>query len=101
MPSWPFVGYCRSCQDRYSNEVGRAMPRTIDWADPSWTEFQRRREEWLSEFAQFATAAVKRAKPEATVNHQYSTSLHSWTRGSTQAIAAASDYCGGDFYGGF
>ena len=101
MTFWPFVCYCRNCQDRYSKEVGRAMPRTIDWADPSWSQFQRKREAWLAEFARFATAALKRAKPEATVNHQYSTSLHSWTRGSTEAIAAASDYCGGDFYGGF
>ncbi len=101
MTFWPMVCYCTSCTERYAREVGRPIPRTIAWRDPQWIEFQEKREEWLSEFAQFATACVKEAKPEATVNHQFSTSLHSWVRGSTEAIAKASDYCGGDFYGGF
>jgi hypothetical protein len=101
MTFWPMVCSCPHCAARYAREVGGSMPRTIDWGDERWREFQRRREEWIAEFAAFATAAVKHARPSATVNHQYSTSLHSWIRGSTVGIAEASDYCGGDFYGGF
>jgi hypothetical protein len=101
MTFWPMVCYCASCARRWTAEVGGPMPRTIDWRDPRWIEFQKKREEWLSEFARFTTGAVKEVRPKATVNHQYSTSLHSWIRGSTEAIALASDYCGGDFYGGF
>jgi hypothetical protein len=101
MTFWPLVCYCDSCRQRFAREVGGEMPATIDWDNARWVEFQYKREEWLSEFAHFATAALKTAKPEATVDHQFSTSLHDWVRGSTDAIADASDYCGGDFYGGF
>jgi len=101
MTFWPTVCYCPSCTERYAREVGGSMPRTIDWNDPAWVRFQQKREEWLSEFAHFATGCLKKVKPDATVDHQFSTSLHSWMRGATDAIADASDYCGGDFYGGF
>jgi Hypothetical glycosyl hydrolase 6 len=101
MTFWPTVCYCPSCREKYAAEVGGPMPMTIDWHDETWVAFQKKREEWLSDFAQFATRCVKSGRPEATVDHQFSTSLHPWLRGSTDAIAAASDYCGGDFYGGF
>ena len=101
MTFWPSVCYCPSCTERYEAEVGGPMPRVVDWNDPVFVRFQGKREQWLSEFAHFATACLKKVKPKATVDHQFSTSLHTWIRGSTDAIADASDYCGGDFYGGF
>jgi hypothetical protein len=101
MTFWPTVCFCASCRERYAREVGGTMPSTIDWNDGKWVAFQEKREQWLSEFAHFATGVLKKAKPDVTVDHQFSTSLHTWVRGSTDAIADASDYCGGDFYGGF
>jgi Hypothetical glycosyl hydrolase 6 len=101
MTFWPTVCYCPSCQGRYAREVGGTMPVTIDWNDEKWVAFQKKREEWLSDFAHFATGCVKVEKPDVSVDHQFSTSLQTWVRGSTDAIADASDYCGGDFYGGF
>ena len=101
MTFWPAVCYCPFCRERYSREIGGEMPATIDWNDERWLELQQKREDWISEFAHFATRALKKVKPEATVDHQFSTSLHYWVRGSTEGIAMASDYCGGDFYGGF
>ncbi len=101
MTFWPDVCYCDSCRKRYAEEVGGTMPTIIDWRDEKWKTFQKKREEWLRDFAHFATGELKKHKPEATVDHQFSTSLQPWVRGSTEAVAEASDYCGGDFYGGY
>ena len=46
------------------------------------------------------TAEVKKHKPECAVEHQYSTALHMWRYGVNEPIAKASDYAGGDLYGG-
>lgn len=46
MAFWPTVCYCSSCQERYRQEVGGEIPRVIDWADPAWVTFQRKRQEW-------------------------------------------------------
>ena len=51
MTFWPTVCYCPHCQRRFAAEVGGELPRMIDWDDPRWVAFQRRREAWLSEFA--------------------------------------------------
>jgi hypothetical protein len=100
MTFWPMVCYCDSCRKRWEEEVGGKMPVVIDWNDPVWVKFQRKRIEWLGEFAQFATAEVKKNKPDCTVEHQYSTALHFWRCGVTENITLASDYAGGDLYGG-
>jgi len=100
MTFWPIVCYCQSCQERFLRETGKEMPKIINWDNPDWMEFQRKREEWLSEFARVMTEKVKSLKPEVSVEHQFSTPVGNWVLGVTEAIASASDYCGGDFYGG-
>jgi hypothetical protein len=44
----------------------------VDWLDEKWVAFQRKREEWLVEFATLATGTVREHKPAATVEHQAS-----------------------------
>jgi len=100
MTFWPIVCYCPACRERFLKEVGKEPPKIIDWENRDWVEFQRKREDWLSEFAQLATQKAKSSKPGASVEHQFSTCVANWVFGVTQAIADASDYCGGDFYGG-
>ncbi|GHV46581.1 hypothetical protein AGMMS49546_34840 [Spirochaetia bacterium] len=101
MTFWPMVCYCDSCKARWEKEVGGEMPKVVDWNDPKWLTFQRKRIEWLGEFAQFATAEIKKHKPNCAVEHQYSTGVnHFWRFGVTENISQASDYAGGDLYGG-
>jgi len=99
MTFWPAVCYCSHCQARFAQEVGGDLPRTIDWDDPRWVAFQRRREAWLSEFGSFMTAAVKAIKPGVTVEHQASTYPLNWRFGVTTGLVAANDFLQGDFYG--
>ncbi|AEF82375.1 alpha-L-fucosidase [Leadbettera azotonutricia] len=101
MTFWPMVCYCDSCKERWEKEIGGHMPDVVDWNDHAWVKFQRKRIDWLGEFAQFATAEVKKHKPDCSVEHQYSTVVnHNWRFGVNENITLASDYAGGDLYGG-
>jgi hypothetical protein len=101
MTFWPGVCYCSWCKERFAKEVGGEIPTVIDWQDPRWLAFQKKREEWLVEFAAFATGTVKSCKPDITVEHQSSIFTHNWMFGATLGLAEHNDYLGGDFYGGF
>ncbi|MEM2914078.1 MAG: alpha-L-fucosidase [Candidatus Bathyarchaeia archaeon] len=100
MTFWPTICYCLSCKRRYKEETGEEdLPKVINWDDPSWYAFQKKREEWLADFAFFATSAVKKYKPEVAVEHQYSTIITSWIQGVTSLTSDHCDFVGGDFYG--
>lgn len=99
MTFWLGVCYCANCRRRYREETGKDPPMIIDWDDPSWVRFQTKREEWLAEFAAFATSTVKRHKPETAVEHQSSTTVAPWTYGASHLLADHCDYVAGDFYG--
>ncbi len=100
MTFWPTVCYCQNCKRRYEEETGKELPTVIDWDDPDWILFQKKREEWLLEFAALATSTVKKLKPGVTVEHQYSTIAAPWIFAVTERLAEHCDYVGGDFYGG-
>lgn len=101
MPFWPMVCHCNSCKQRYADEIGGELPFEIDWKAEKWLRFQQKREEWMGEFAQFATNLVKEIDPECSVEHQYGNSfIDFWRRGVSENIANASDYIGTDLAGG-
>jgi hypothetical protein len=99
MSFWPGVCYCTHCRERFAREAGGALPPTVDWLDERWVAFQRRREEWLVEFARRATETVRRLKPQATVEHQASTFPLDWVFGVSAPLAVQTDFLQGDFYG--
>jgi hypothetical protein len=100
MTFWPMVCLCNACRMRFRTETGLEAPVRVDWTDGKWLRFQAAREDWLGEFARFATAELKRLRPGISVEHQFSTLTHPWTFGVRTAISDASDYSGGDLYGG-
>jgi hypothetical protein len=100
MTFWPGVCYCRHCEARFRREQDLPLPHVVNWDDPAWRAFQRSREAWMLEFAKSCTRVVKETRPGITVNHQYSTALHSWQLGVPLELTEACDYVGGDFYGG-
>jgi hypothetical protein len=99
MTFWPDVCYCPHCEARFQSEQGKPLPRIVDWNDPVWWKFQASRQAWMLEFAKKITQTVKETRP-ITVTHQCSTIFHDWRRGVSLEIRDASDYIGGDFYGG-
>ncbi len=101
MTFFPEVCYCPSCRKRYMEETGKELPRTVDWQDEDWLAFVYRRDEWIADYACFATSCVKAIKPEVTIEHQFSRITGSWVDGSSEMLMDAVDYSGGDYYGGF
>ncbi len=99
MTFWPSLCFCKYCQQRFADEVGGEIPRKIDWLDPRWVAFARRRETWLAEFAAVATATVRKHKPCATVEHQSSTYPLNWQFGVGAPLVPQNDFLQGDFYG--
>lgn len=102
MTFWPKPCYCKSCKARFKKETGNDIPVIVDWNDPIWLEYQRKREEWMSEFAVLATNTVKMILPECTVNHNTSPQmLFSWYFAPSIGVMNACDYLGGDVYSDF
>jgi alpha-L-fucosidase len=100
MTFWPAVCYCANCRSRFEQEAGGAPPETIDWQDERWRAFQRKREEWIVEFARFATELVKSRKPDVSVEHNSAATTSPWRLATSLALVDANDYIGGDLYGG-
>lgn len=99
MTFWVGVCYCDACQARWQQEAGGEMPRTIDWLDERWVTLQRKREQWLADFAAVCTDTVRRFEPGATVEHQSSSYPLNWTFGAASPLIAHNDFLQGDFYG--
>ncbi len=97
---WPCICHCNSCKEKYYNETGEEIPNIIDWFDKGWTRFQKKREDWMTEFVDLITSTVKDIRPQVTVEHQFATAARFWRAGTTEGIIKASEYAGGDLYGG-
>jgi hypothetical protein len=99
MTFWVGVCYCAHCRRRFAAEVGGEMPETVDWLDPRWVALQRKREQWLGEFAALCTGTVRALRPEASVEHQASTYPLNWGFGVAQPLVEHNDFLQGDFTG--
>lgn len=99
MTFWVGVCYCDHCRKRFADEVGGEMPVTVDWLDPRWVALQKKREEWLAEFASIPSETVRKLKPGASVEHQSSTYPLNWSFGVGRALVGQNDFLQGDFYG--
>lgn len=63
--------------------------------------FQRTREKWITEFAQYITDSVKNINKEITVEHNVSHLLSSWIQSLPSQITYANDFLQGDYYGSY
>lgn len=99
MTFWPAVCYCPHCTQRFWREHQVEPPRTVDWKDPLWRSFQKAREQWMLDFAMTVTQTIKQTRP-VSVYQQFSTVMLPWQFAVSMEQNDASDFCGGDFYGG-
>ncbi len=98
---WPYtVCYCGHCRRRYHDETGQDLPKIVNWEDPAWVAFQRRREAWMTEVVERITATARRLQPGVSVGHQCAAWSTGWLSGISSAFFAQHDYLSGDFYGG-
>ncbi len=96
---WPTVCVCAQCRQRYWEETGTEIPRTVDWFDPAWCAFQSARERWLSEYVQTISTHLKTLDPALTVYHNFGVALGHWAFGVPFESAAHHDFLGGDLFG--
>ncbi|MDR3336335.1 MAG: alpha-L-fucosidase [Treponema sp.] len=101
MAFWPMICYCPSCCARFKKETGKDIPEIVDWTNGDWLQFQDARERWMSDFTAYTTGELKKLRPELSIEHQYSIATFAWTFGIRSSASDASDYVGGDLYGGF
>lgn len=101
MPFLPEVCFCPSCKEKYYRQSGHELPTIIDWSDPVFREYQLIREKWMGEFAAFSTKCVKEIRHEVTIEHNMAVASAPWQFATSDFVADACDYVGGDLYGGY
>ncbi len=98
---WLHPCYCPECRKRWKREVGGELPEVEDWSDYRWQLHMEKRRQWMGEFAQFATDTLKKYAPHASVEHNLaSIGEPDRYRGNAEEVLLASDFAGGDLYGG-
>ncbi len=100
MLHWPHMCYCPACQERYQRERGRELPRKGSCTAAEWIDFCDSSAAWMGEWAQAVTDYVKSKAPDLPVEHNFAASASGFEFGCRDGVASASDYVGGDLYGG-
>lgn len=100
MTFWPGICRCPHCQMRFLKETGNSwIPAVENWNDPVFVALQKKREEWIGEFAEYVTAVSKEFMPHASVEHNYAYGVAGdWNQASSERVSQACDYVGGDLH---
>ena len=97
---WADICRCDSCKKRFSEEAGGDIPLEIDWKNEKWLAFDKKRREWMGEFASLVTNETKRLMPGISVEHNYASGVAGdWFCAAGEDVNEACDYTGGDLYG--
>lgn len=93
---WRMMCYCPHCRRRFKDETGYELPEKVDWQDPVWLTYLRKREEWNEEIFDRIIQRVKKWKPEATVmcNSSY---YPEYLMGQSMKFYRMGEFIGGDF----
>ena len=98
---WPHMCYCKYCKERWKKEVGGEIPTVEDWKSPQWLLHMEKRRNWMGQFAQDVTNEMKSLQPNISVEHNFASAvLPDAKLCVSEEVNNASDYTGGDLYGG-
>ena len=98
MTMMPGPCYCLACRARFREEEDAEIPTVVDWSDPVWRAYARRRALWLAEFAQQLYDRVASIRPDATIVHQSGPYFSDWWIGGSDELAGATDWLSADTY---
>ena len=101
MPFWPFPCYCPSCQRKYLKEAHRFIPIIPAPVTKAWRKFVPIRQQWIQEYIEENTKVVKDINPNISIEHNMAAIGDNWYPANTEMNTDASDYAGGDYYGGY
>lgn len=57
--------YCETCRSLFRDETGHDIPRTEDWDDPVWREYNEWRYRRIAHWVEHMHGAIHRVKPDA------------------------------------
>ena len=93
----PHGCWCRHCEERFRDEHGRPMPKSIEWGSEDWDRMLRFRYDTSDRFEKMLTEHVRGLDPRATVDFNYhGNPPFSWEVGQTPVAHAGN----GDFVTG-
>lgn len=97
---WPHVCYCDACKEKYYQERGKGLPYKNKCSYEEWFDFCDMRAKWMGEWAMAVSDYVHSKKPDMPVEHNLSAATSGYESGCRDLVARATDYAGGDLYGG-
>lgn len=97
---WPQVCYCEHCKSRFKEEYGFDIPEECDWNSPIWQTLMEARRKQMGEFAKFAEDCAKSFAPISVEHNVAFAALPDAVKGLAREVLEATDYAGGDLYGG-
>jgi len=101
MPFWPHTCYCDKCRERWQKEYGGKMPLDPKPGTEDFYNLSDAKNRWMSEWIQSVTDYVKRINPGLSVEHNFASAFAADVfEGCGEAVNDASDFVGGDLYGG-
>lgn len=102
MPFWPHSCFCSSCRARWEREESTPFPT----GEPCTGErehltFMRKKYEWMGEWVSSITDYVKEKNPALSVEYNFAEGIAGSSNSACgEEVCFASDYVGGDLYGG-
>ena len=97
---WPQTCYCDCCREKYKAEVGRELPDMENCSFSEKLSLNDAKARWMVEWATAVTEHVHKADPQLPVEHNFSAATNGFQHCCRDGIAEASEYVGGDLYGG-
>ena len=100
MPFWEHTCYCDHCRARWTQEMGGEIPADSQ-NNPSYPVLVNKKCDWMAQWVQSLTDYIKSRNPEISVEYNFAAAISHDARLSCGfGVGSASDFVGGDLYGG-
>lgn len=104
MPFWPagsIMCFCDSCKKRWADEIGGEPSRNPAVGSEEYVNMLQKKYQWMGEWTQKVTDYVKSKDQSLAVYHNCASLVAGGSQnGCGEPVNEASDFCGGDLYGG-
>ena len=95
-----YMCVCDNCKERFFRETGNKIPEKIDWKNPVWNEFIKRRYKWSNESFERLKKAAKKGDPERTVIFNSARYVMNHTRCLDEEYYSHGEFVAGDYNSG-
>lgn len=101
MPFWYYTCYCDKCSERWKKEMGGKIPVDPKQGSAEHINLMDRKHAWMGEWIQSVTDYVKKKNDKISVSYNFASAVGGNSdSGTSEGVNNASDYVGGDLYGG-